>query len=73
MISARIRAEISSLGVMAEDMTFSDRRAHWKYYQELLKADATSGNGNNHRRTLIEAHAARHTERLLDNVGGKGC
>ncbi|MCO5966325.1 response regulator receiver domain [Sinorhizobium meliloti] len=71
MISSRIRAEISSLGVMAEDTTFSDRRAYWKYYQELLAADITGDTGDSQRRTLIEAHAARHTERLLDKVGAK--
>jgi len=71
MISSRIRAEISALGVMAEDTTFNDRRAHWKYYQELLAADGGDETGDSHRRTLIEAHAARHTERLLDKVGVK--
>ena len=71
MISSRIRAEISALGVMAEDTTFSDRRAHWKYYQELLAAKATSEAGDSQRKTLIEAHVARHTERLLDKVGIK--
>ncbi|UWM82133.1 response regulator receiver domain [Rhizobium sp. SRDI969] len=71
MISSRIRAEISSLGVMAEDTTFSDRRAYWKYYQELLASDVTGEAGDSQRRTLIEAHAARHTERLLDKVGAK--
>ena len=71
MISSRIRAEISALGVMAEDTTFSDRRAHWKYYQELLATDISGDAGDSHRRTLIEAHAARHTERLLDHVGSK--
>lgn len=71
MISSRIRAEISALGVMAEDTTFSDRRAYWKYYQELLAADISGDAGDSHRRTLIEAHAARHTERLLDKVGAK--
>lgn len=69
MISSRIRAEISSLGVMAEDATFNDRRAHWKYYQELLTTDISGEAADSQRRTLIEAHAARHTERLLDQVG----
>lgn len=71
MISSRIRAEISALGVMAEDTTFGDRRAYWRYYQELLAVDVTGDTGDSHRRTLIEAHAARHTERLLDEVGKK--
>lgn len=71
MISSRIRAEISASGVMAEDTTFSDRRAHWKYYQELLATDASGDAGDSHRRTLVEAHAARHAERLLDKVGAK--
>jgi hypothetical protein len=71
MISSRIRAEISSLGVMAEDSTFSDRKAYWRYYQELLAVDVTGDTGDSQRRTLIEAHAARHVERLLDKVGVK--
>lgn len=71
MISSRIRAEISAMGVMAEDTTFSDRRAYWKYYQELLAADISGDAGDSHRRMLIEAHAARHIERLLDKVGAK--
>lgn len=69
MISSRIRAEISSLGVIAEDATFSDQRAQWKFYQELLQYCASSEAAKIQRKTLIGAHAARHTERLLDHVG----
>lgn len=70
LISARIRAEISAKGVMAEDATFNDRRAHWRYYQELL-ANISDTSRDFHRKSLLEAHTARHTERLLDQVSEK--
>ena len=70
LISARIRAEISAKGVMAEDATFNDRRAHWRYYQELL-ANISDESRDFHRKSLLEAHTARHTERLLDQVSEK--
>ena len=72
MISSKIRAEISAQGVVAEDTALSDRHAYWQYYQELRKASrAGSASDKNHRKTLIEAHATRHTERLFDLIGGK--
>ncbi|CAO3356235.1 response regulator receiver domain [Azospirillum palustre] len=73
LMSSRIRAEISLQGAGAEDSALSDRHAYWQYYQELRGAplDASPQAAKNHRKTLLEAHAARHTERLLDLIGMK--
>ncbi|MCM2453559.1 response regulator receiver domain [Agrobacterium vitis] len=73
LMSSRIRAEISLLGAGAEDSALSDKHAYWQYYQELRGAplDASPQAARNHRKTLLESHAARHTERLLDLIGMK--
>lgn len=73
LMSSRIRAEISRQGAGAEDSALSDKHAYWQYYQELRggPAGASAQVIKNHRRSLLEGHAARHTERLLDLVGGK--
>lgn len=73
LMSSRIRAEISLQGAGAEDSALSDKHAYWQYYQELRGAplDASLQAAKNHRKTLLEGHAARHTERLLDLIGMK--
>lgn len=73
LMSSRIRAEISKQGAVAEDSALSDRHAYWQYYQELRGAplDTSPDAHRNRRRTLLESHAARHTERLLDLIGEK--
>lgn len=73
MISSRIRAEISSEGVAAEDGILIDRHAYWKFYQELLQAREAdkNNNGSERVRTLLEAHTQRHVERLFDIVGSR--
>ncbi|MBN8945004.1 MAG: hypothetical protein J0H01_36215 [Rhizobiales bacterium] len=69
MISSKIRSEISAQGVVAEDTALADKHAYWQYYQELRAISSDGSKTKNHRKTLIEAHAARHTERLFDMVG----
>jgi hypothetical protein len=73
LMSSRIRAEISRQGAGAEDSALSDKHAYWQYYQELRSAplEGSSQATRNHRKTLLESHAARHTERLLDQIGMK--
>lgn len=73
LMSSRIRAEISKQGAVAEDSALSDRHAYWQYYQELRDAplDTSPDAHRNRRKTLLESHAARHTERLLDLIGEK--
>lgn len=73
LMSSRIRAEISTQGAGAEDNALSDKHAYWQYYQELRGAplDASPLAHKNRRKTLLESHAARHTERLLDLIGNK--
>ena len=73
LMSSRIRAEISLQGAGAEDSALSDKHAYWQYYQELRGSplDASPQAARNHRKTLLESHAARHTERLLDLIGMK--
>lgn len=70
LISSKIRAAINSEGAFAEESALSDKHVYWKYYDELSKPPAGDA-GHSHRKTLLEAHAARHTERLLDVVGGE--
>ncbi|ESX16670.1 hypothetical protein X766_21730 [Mesorhizobium sp. LSJC255A00] len=71
LISSKTRAEISAQGAAAEDTALSDRHAYWQYYQELRKKplEGSAGLAKNHRKTLLEAHTARHSERLLDLIG----
>lgn len=73
LLSSRIRAEISLQGAGAEDAALTDRYAYWHYYQELrsIPADNSEQAAKSHRRTMLEGHAARHTERLLDLIGEK--
>lgn len=73
LMSSRIRAEISKQGAGAEDNALSDKHAYWQYYQELRGAplDTSPVAHKNRRKTLLESHAARHTERLLDLIGKK--
>jgi hypothetical protein len=73
LMSSRIRAEISLQGAGAEDSALSDKHAYWQYYQELrgIPLDGSPLATKNHRKTLLEGHAARHTERLLDLIGVK--
>lgn len=73
LMSSHIRAEISKQGAGAEDNALSDRHAYWQYYQELRCAplDTSPSAHKNRRKTLLESHAARHTERLLDLIGKK--
>ncbi|MEA3536640.1 response regulator receiver domain [Rhizobium sp. CC-YZS058] len=73
LMSSRIRAEISKQGAGAEDSALSDKHAYWQYYQELRGAplDASPLARKNRRKTLLESHTARHTERLLDLIGKK--
>ncbi|RYD45780.1 MAG: hypothetical protein EOP83_30725, partial [Verrucomicrobiaceae bacterium] len=67
LISSKIRAAISAEGAFAEESALSDKHVYWKYYDELTKSPAGDA-GHSHRKSLLEAHAARHTERLLDVV-----
>lgn len=71
LMSSRIRAEISKQGAEAEDNALSDKHAYWQYYQELRgkPLDDSALARKNRRKTLLESHAARHAERLLDLVG----
>lgn len=71
LMSSRIRAEISKQGAEAEDNALSDKHAYWQYYQELrsMPLDASPLALKNRRKTLLESHAARHAERLLDLIG----
>jgi hypothetical protein len=73
LMSSRIRAEISKQGASAEDNALSDKHAYWQYYQELRDKplDASDAAHRNRRKTLLESHAARHLERLLDLIGKK--
>ena len=73
LMSSRIRAEISKQGAGAEDNALSDKHAYWQYYQELggTPLDTSPVAHKNRRKTLLESHAARHTERLLDLIGKK--
>lgn len=73
LMSSRIRADISLQGAGAENSALSDKHAYWQYYQELRRAplDNSAVAAKNRRKTLLEAHAARHTERLLDQIGTK--
>lgn len=73
LMSSRIRAEISKQGASAEDNALSDKHAYWQYYQELRGAplDTSPLAHKNRRKTLLESHAARHAERLLDLIGTK--
>lgn len=73
LMSSRIRAEISLQGAGAEDSALSDKRAYWQYYQELRGGplDTSPHAAKNRRKTLLEGHAARHMERLLDLIGTK--
>ncbi|QQR34747.1 hypothetical protein JI749_10140 [Devosia oryziradicis] len=73
LMSSRIRAEISKQGAGAEDNALSDKHAYWQYYQELrgTPLDTSPDAHRNRRKTLLESHAARHTERLLDLIGKK--
>lgn len=70
LMSARLRAEISKKGVGAEDNALSDKYAHWHYYQELRSPpkDTAPVSINSHRRTMLEGHAARHIERIFDQI-----
>ena len=70
MISSKIRAAISAEGAYAEESALSDKHVYWQYYDELSKSPKGDA-GHSHRKSLLEAHAARHTERLLDVVGGE--
>jgi len=69
LMSSRIRAEISLQGAGAEDSALSDKHAYWQYYQELRSTPLDAQAAKNHRKTLLEGHTARHTERLLDLIG----
>lgn len=71
LMSSRIRAEISKQGPAAENSALSDRYAYWQYYQELRRKplDGSAAAAKNHRKTLLQAHVSRHTERLLDQIG----
>ena len=73
LMSSRIRAEISQQGAGAEHNALSDRHAYWQYYQELRGAplDTSPLAHKNRRKTLLESHAGRHIERLLDLIGKK--
>ncbi len=73
LMSSHIRAEISKQGAGAEDNALSDKHAYWQYYQELrcTPLDTSPLAHKNRRKTLLESHAARHTERLLDLIGKK--
>jgi hypothetical protein len=70
LISSKIRASISAQGALAEETALSDKHVYWQYYSELCKASQGTA-ASSPRRSLIEAHAARHTERLFDLVGGE--
>jgi hypothetical protein len=70
MISSKIRAAISAEGAYAEESALSDKHVYWQYYDELSKSPRGDA-GHSHRKSLLEAHTARHTERLLDVVGGE--
>lgn len=70
LISSKIRAAISAEGAYAEESALSDKHVYWQYYDELSKSPQGDA-GNSHRKSLLEAHAGRHTERLLDVVGGE--
>lgn len=69
LISSKIRASISAQGALAEETALSDKHVYWQYYNELCKA-SEGAVASSPRKSLIEAHAARHTERLFDLVGG---
>lgn len=73
LMSSHIRAEISKQGAGAEDNALSDQHAYWHHYQELRGAplDDSPQAHKNRRKVLLESHAARHAERLLDLIGGK--
>lgn len=73
LMSSKIRAEISLQGAGAEDSALSDKHAYWHYYQELRGSplDQSEQAAKSHRKTMLEGHAARHTERLLDLIGIK--
>lgn len=73
LMSSRIRAEISKQGAGAEDNALSDQHAYWQHYQELRGAplDASHQARKNRRKVLLESHAARYAERLLDLIGDK--
>lgn len=68
LISSKIRASISEQGALAEETALSDKHVYWQYYNELCKASEGAAESSP-RKSLIEAHAARHTERLFDLVG----
>lgn len=69
LISSKIRSSISAQGALAEETALSDKHVYWQYYNELCKSSEGTA-ASSPRKSLIEAHAARHTERLFDLVGG---
>ncbi|MNS01479.1 hypothetical protein D3C72_327620 [compost metagenome] len=70
LISSKIRSAISTEGAYAEESALNESPIYWQYYNELSRS-ASGDTSESHRKSLLEAYAARHTERLLDVIGGK--